>query len=416
MFQAILERILLKYFGSYLLDFNPKSLSLAIWNGKLRIQGLKLKPSIFSNLPLPLKLKYSWIGNLEIFVPWSHLSKLPVEIRISDIYLIMEPLDISLWGSKFNGLEGKIEKIEEIIREILNKEKKISEKKIGDKPGFFDMFVEKIIDNIQLKIENIHLRFENDAKDSLFALGLTLKQLVIETKDEKWEKRTFYDRTNPKNKKKPINKHLILSNLGIYMTTTGSEFLGHLELNEITNKMNIFEDIPKRKHSKLQDSLLDVSFELRLTNNFENNFYTLPEYLGELQVDLITLNLKSVQIQNLIRLLEFFNEFDNFLLNYKRSIHYLKSERPILLNIGNMSRRNKSQMVQNLWFYCGECVIFEIRKTNFVRCLNNLLNVNRKSLKFTKTNDPNLKILKSICSKTSTEYLTPWLVIFYSII
>jgi vacuolar protein sorting-associated protein 13A/C len=62
----------------------------------------------------------------------------------------------------------------------------------------------KIIDNMQINITNIHVRYE-DTKffKKPLSIGLTLQRLQIHTTDEKW-KEAFFDRTLAKNKTKPI--------------------------------------------------------------------------------------------------------------------------------------------------------------------------------------------------------------------
>ncbi len=420
MLQEILERILLKYFGSYLQDFDQNKISLAIWNGKLKIEGLRLKPSIFSQLNLPLELRYSFIGNLEIVVPWTKLSILPVELNILNIFVIIGPLNQKYWSSRFDSLDNKLQLIEEIIRGLLSKQKK-TEGLLQKKPGYFDLFVTKIIDNVQINIENIHILFENDLGNCPFSLGITLKQLTLETKDESWSQKIFYDRTNPKNKNKIVNKHLILRHLGVYLNSKNKKFLSKSNNFENINEemkafaMNFESDrsIKKLKTQRINHYLLDISFDFKLTINFDNNYYTIPEKKGEMTVDNININLKNTQIQNFIRLLEFFNEFEFFMDSFKREIHYFKAEKPISFNFKSLIKKNKRKIVQNLWAYCVEAVIFDMRKTNYIHYLNQYFSLQRgSSVKFKDIKDPHFSPLKKICQNTSMEYLKIWSVLF----
>ena len=62
----------------------------------------------------------------------------------------------------------------------------------------------KVIDNIQISIKNIHIRYEDSANLAQpLSLGLTMEKLDIETTNEKWESE-FIDRTLPENKYKPM--------------------------------------------------------------------------------------------------------------------------------------------------------------------------------------------------------------------
>lgn len=74
----------------------------------------------------------------------------------------------------------------------------------------------KVVDNIQLSIQNIHLRFEDSKNYSEpLSLGLTLEKLDIETTNEFWQSE-FIDRTRQDNKYKPLQKIINLSKLGFY--------------------------------------------------------------------------------------------------------------------------------------------------------------------------------------------------------
>lgn len=51
----------------------------------------------------------------------------------------------------------------------------------------------KIIDNLQLKLVNFHVRFEDKTKDKRYAWGITLEEIVFVTTDNEW-KASFIDR------------------------------------------------------------------------------------------------------------------------------------------------------------------------------------------------------------------------------
>lgn len=53
----------------------------------------------------------------------------------------------------------------------------------------------KIIDNLQLKIMNLHIRFEEAHKTEHYAWGLTLESISFTTTDQNW-KPCFVERTN----------------------------------------------------------------------------------------------------------------------------------------------------------------------------------------------------------------------------
>ena len=59
-----------------------------------------------------------------------------------------------------------------------------------------------------------------------FSLGFTLQELCINTTNSSWEK-TFFDRSNPENKDKPIYKNLTISNFAFYLNVCDEFLLSH---------------------------------------------------------------------------------------------------------------------------------------------------------------------------------------------
>ena len=74
----------------------------------------------------------------------------------------------------------------------------------------------KVIDNLQVSISNIHIRYEDtNFFDRPLSMGITLERLSINTTNENWESQ-FIDRTLQRNKDLPLNKFFDLRNIGFY--------------------------------------------------------------------------------------------------------------------------------------------------------------------------------------------------------
>ena len=78
--------------------------------------------------------------------------------------------------------------------------------------------ITKIIDNLQINLQNVHVRIENEDledKQSTFSLGITLKQITFNTTDQQWKKQ-FVDRTLKENAQTPLYKLLSIENFAVY--------------------------------------------------------------------------------------------------------------------------------------------------------------------------------------------------------
>lgn len=91
---------------------------------------------------------------------------------------------------------------------------------------FVSKLVSKIIDNLQVEIGKIHVRFEDRVSDPLhpFSFGVTLGGITVVSTNQNWERGFIHETTGV------MHKILELNSLGIYMET------GHTSLLDISQE------------------------------------------------------------------------------------------------------------------------------------------------------------------------------------
>lgn len=101
----------------------------------------------------------------------------------------------------------------------------------AENDSFMNALVTKIIDNLQVKIKNIHVRFEDNKShpQNPFAVGLTLSNLSAVSTDSNWVEAFIED------SKAPTHKLLKLDSLAVYWTPS-SESLMNLPSEEFISK------------------------------------------------------------------------------------------------------------------------------------------------------------------------------------
>lgn len=62
MFESLLEKILQKQLGQFILGLDSKNLKLGVWSGNVVIENVSIKPEVLGMLEIPIKLKFSSIG------------------------------------------------------------------------------------------------------------------------------------------------------------------------------------------------------------------------------------------------------------------------------------------------------------------------------------------------------------------
>lgn len=105
--------------------------------------------------------------------------------------------------------------------------------------GYFGQIWNAIVDNIQITIRNIHVRYQDitSCPDRPFGVGFTLHELSAVSTDADWKTDSFGVNTGI------IYKLLKLGHFGIYCTTTSASFHSSDESQMIENfsqKVHIF--------------------------------------------------------------------------------------------------------------------------------------------------------------------------------
>uniref|UniRef100_A0A4W4DQ44 Vacuolar protein sorting 13 homolog A n=1 Tax=Electrophorus electricus TaxID=8005 RepID=A0A4W4DQ44_ELEEL len=175
-FESLVVDVLNRFLGDYVVNLDSSQLNLGIWGGK-----------VFSQLDIPFKVRAGHIGRLELKIPWKNLYTQSVEATLDDVYLLIVPTA---------SIKYDAEKEEKQLQEARQRElQRIEEtkQKANPKTEKQDTFVEKlvtqVIKNLQVKISNIHVRYEDDVTNpnSPLSFGVSLQNLSLQTADANWK-------------------------------------------------------------------------------------------------------------------------------------------------------------------------------------------------------------------------------------
>ncbi|KAG9486789.1 hypothetical protein GDO78_006926 [Eleutherodactylus coqui] len=120
-----------------------------------------------SQLDVPFKVKAGHIGKLDLKIPWKNLYTQPVEAVLDGVYLLIVPIasikyDAEKEGKQFlEARQRELLRIEEAKQKVADQEKPKEEKQ----DTFVEKLVTQVIKNLQVKISNIHIRYEDDTSD-----------------------------------------------------------------------------------------------------------------------------------------------------------------------------------------------------------------------------------------------------------
>ena len=177
--------LLNKILGRWVENFNSEQLNLSIFSGVVVLEDLKLRSDIIQVLGLPFEVCSSSVGKIQIKIPWTAWYSNPLSIEISNVCIYLKPIHQDSW-------------CEESERSILVEHKKYlleqfeimhpDYSEVSTESGFLRSLVSRLVDNVQIEIKNVYLRFEDSINYSEpFAMGLVLSEATIYTCNELWE-------------------------------------------------------------------------------------------------------------------------------------------------------------------------------------------------------------------------------------
>lgn len=153
------------------------------------MKNLQLKQSALKELDLPVQLVYGQLKKLVLKIPWKNLYSLPVEADVEDLYLLVAPNQAVNYDADkqrkvdVDTKKGELTKLDEARKRELEKDKPKADKTYTEK------LVALIINNVQIRIRNVHIRYEDRYTSTIpFALGITLGGLEVHTTNADWNK------------------------------------------------------------------------------------------------------------------------------------------------------------------------------------------------------------------------------------
>ena len=223
MLEGLVATLLNRFLGMYVKNFDAKQLQVGIWSGEVKLKNLELRREALDQLHLPVNVVEGHLGQLTLNIPLSNLRGSPVKVNIEDVFLLAAPKEDAEYDeeeekSRAHGV--KMEKLEnaELLKEPDSEG--LSQEEQQKNQSFTDSLVTAIVDNLQVVIKNIHLRYEDSiaAPGHPFALGLTLKEFSAVSTDEKWTP-TFIKGTSG-----TTHKLASLKSLAFYWNTDATLF------------------------------------------------------------------------------------------------------------------------------------------------------------------------------------------------
>ncbi|XP_075684410.1 intermembrane lipid transfer protein VPS13A [Rhinoderma darwinii] len=228
-FESVVVDVLNRFLGDYVVNLDSSQLKLGIWGGAVALKNLEIKENALSQLDVPFKVKAGHIGKLDLKIPWKNLYTQPVEAVLDGVYLLIVPIASIKYDAEkeekqfLETRQRELQRIEEAKQKMADQEKPKEEKQ----DTFVEKLVTQVIKNLQVKISNIHIRYEDDVTnpECPLSFGVSLQNLSLQTSDKNWNP-CLHDESS-----KLFYKIVRLDNLFAYWNVK-SEMYYHRSYNE----------------------------------------------------------------------------------------------------------------------------------------------------------------------------------------
>lgn len=230
MAKSLLLNVLCDVLGNYVEGLTKDNLKVGVWSGKIELSNLQLKASALDQLNLPIRVVRGSLNNLKVKVPWTSLESKPVEVFIDGVYLLAAPLDFSRLAAEearkmiLASNAAKLKQMEDAVLLAIRSHETGAET-TAQKASYIQQLTTRILDNLEVTISNLHIRYEDSYADqnSAFSCGVTLEQVVLTTTDETWNTR-FVKREAAAKAATAVHKQGIVQNCAVYWNVNSPTF------------------------------------------------------------------------------------------------------------------------------------------------------------------------------------------------
>lgn len=213
MLESVLADILTRVLGQYLEGIDREHVRFGAWSGLVELRTVALRPEALAvlfetlGIALPVSVESGFIGLLRLVVPWKSLGSTPVQVHLHDVTLVAHPVRGD--GSDDSQLELRERRIkrarldtDDAVREAswdVSLQREQSTTTSWSSWLVSDQLRGTILDNIQVHMSNIILRFEDPYSNpnSPYVASMYCESIKIVSANSEWQE-AFVEHNNTK--------------------------------------------------------------------------------------------------------------------------------------------------------------------------------------------------------------------------
>ncbi|XP_061458181.1 intermembrane lipid transfer protein VPS13D isoform X3 [Rhineura floridana] len=293
MLEGLVAWVLNNYLGKYVSNLNTDQLSVALLKGAVELENLPLKKEALKDL-LPFEVKAGFIGKITLQIPFYRPHVDPWVISVSKLHLIGSPEKQEDFDEEKERLFERESK-KTILRALEEKWRKEREQ-IAESYWYSvtASVVARIVENIELNIQDVHLRFEDGITNPSqpFAFGVCIKDVSVQ------------NAVNEPVEDLMKKKQLEIADFSIYWDTDCA-LMGDLPPGELQEAMD--RSMKSRDHNYVMEPVRTSALLKRNCSKEPLKSRNTPRLEFDIQLETIPLKLSQAQYR---QIMDFLKELD----------------------------------------------------------------------------------------------------------
>ncbi|KAB7501647.1 Vacuolar protein sorting-associated protein 13D [Armadillidium nasatum] len=332
MLEGLATWVLNTYLGQYLENLNTDQLSIGLLKGEVELENVPLRKDALKHLDMSLEVRAGFVGKVRLQIPVVRLRSEPWMIAFEQLYLVAGPIDLDESIKLLNlnvkiiseicnyysmtreaeesaGLARKISQLDNIEAIWRSEQESLGpDSSYGTSYSSWlsvgTSFITNIIENIQLKIQDVHIRYEDDKSKpgELFACGLTIESLTVQSSDEHWIPKFVYT-----TEKSISYKLLELKNFGVYWDSSTTIYSSK-SLGELATLM--VPSINGGDHDYILEPVSASACLKRNLNASPLRSRNSPRFTCDIKLEKFPLSLTDIQYNQMISSLRFYERLE----------------------------------------------------------------------------------------------------------
>nr|XP_021397725.1 vacuolar protein sorting-associated protein 13D isoform X2 [Lonchura striata domestica] len=291
MLEGLVAWVLNTYLGKYVNNLNTDQLSVALLKGAVELENLPLKKDALKELELPFEVKAGFIGKITLQIPFYRPHVDPWVISVSKLHLIGAPEKREEFDEEKEKLQEREHK-KALLLALEEKWKKEQQQK-GESYWYSvtASVVTRIVENIELKIQDVHLRFEDGVTNPSrpFAFGICIKNVSMQN--------AVFEPVEKLMRKKQMD----VGDFSVYWDTSCT-LLGDLPPGELQEAMD--RSMESRDHNYIMEPVCTSALLKRNCSKEPLRSRHTPRLECDIKLETIPLKLSQMQYQQIIEFLK----------------------------------------------------------------------------------------------------------------